>query len=120
MSKDGVPVSAGFSMVYGLPIVVSIAGEDLHTVDYDLELMGMRANTKEELVAAFKEEVHKEKDSYRKTLGFWRYTLDSFSPSPRHAVLITPDLEEVHADGGITVYIARKILDAKDATYNMP
>ena len=28
--------------------------------------------------------------------------------------------EEVHADGGITVYIARKILDAKDATYNMP
>jgi hypothetical protein len=120
MSKDGVPVSVGFSMVYGLPITVSIAGEDLHTADYDLELMGIKANTKEELVAAFKEEVHKEKESYRKTAGFWRYTLDSFSPSPRHAVLITSDLEEVHADGGVTVYIARKILDAKDATYNMP
>jgi hypothetical protein len=120
VSKDGVPFSVAFSLGAGLPIKVSIAGEDLHTNDYDLELVGIKAGRKEDIVSTFEDEVHKEKQSDRNSKSFWRNMVERFSRSPRHALLIYPDLEEVHAEGGTSVYIEKGILDEKDVTYTMP
>jgi hypothetical protein len=109
-----------FSLGAGLPVKVSIAGEDLHTNDYDLELVGIKAGRKEDMVSAFEDEVHKEKETDRNSKSFWRNMVERFSRSPRHALLIYPDLEEAHADGGVSVYIEKGILDEKDVTYTMP
>jgi hypothetical protein len=63
VSKDGVPFSVAFSLGAGLlPLKVSIAGEDLHTTAYDVELIGIKAGRKEDMVSAFEDEVHKEKE----------------------------------------------------------
>jgi hypothetical protein len=120
VTQDGVPVVTTLSMVVGLPVTVSIAGEDLHTVDYELEVLGIKATDEKAMVSAFADEIDREKDDYRKEKGFWRYMLDSLTPVHHRALLIRPDLEIVKADNGVSVYLARGISVAKNASYTMP
>lgn len=120
VSKDGVPVFSTLSMTVGMPIKVSIAGEDLHTTDYDVEVLGVKASNEEEMVSGFVQEITKEKDGYRRGKSFWQYMLARFTPEHHRAVLMYPELEEVKAANGASVYIAKGIRVARDATYTIP
>lgn len=99
LSKDGIPITADFVIKYGFPITVSLAAEDLHTVNYDLTVMGQKAENQEELKSAIAEVARREKVDFISKSGFFRYVVASLHPSQRKVVLLAPKYERIPTDG---------------------
>jgi hypothetical protein len=118
-SKDGVKMSFDVVLVLASEVTVSVASEDLHTVDYGLEIQGIKSKNADELRSSFVRAIETEREKYHSASGFFRYALSWVNPSRQQSELIYPRYETVLVDG-VSVNLGNDIERSETATYTIP
>src|SRR6185437_10622174 len=103
-----------------VPIMVSIAGEDLKPADYNLQVLGLEAKSGAELQESFWRVNQAERKQYRSKVGLWKYVLGLIRPRRQKAILIYPEFERVTVPDGRSLDMEKDFLTEGEVTYSVP
>lgn len=91
-SKDGYDVSAKIRLVYSVPILLSMSGEDFDTKDAKIQLQWRHANDIEELYNFVLNDLDKAAIEYRNNFSFLHYLFMLLSRNAQTYILICPEI----------------------------
>lgn len=118
-TEDGGTVSGDVLLTVSFPVRVSLAGEDLRSTDYDVDVLGVQSSDKSDLLKKFTGMALRERTEYRRNAGIWKYLFFHLHRTTRHGILVYPGYEEHRGVNGMALEIGT-LVPSTVATYQIP
>jgi hypothetical protein len=106
LTKNGLPILYKQVTYFFLPISVSISGEDLHTSTFRFEIVGVRANSADELDKFF-DGLIKMRLQEQPAPSLWARITNKIAPIQGRGLLLMPTFDKYTMADGYTEFIGK-------------